>query len=241
MAQEQAQEEAPASQEATSQEVERAPAASMVSSNEEEFKFSWLDPEKKVYVIQNRKYRKAGHALFSAGFGAGLSQPYRHFTLIQPRVAFYISESFGLEGFFQYYITSNSSTYTNLVNTGTNVIVNIREFRTEYAMLLHWAPWYAKINMFNALLYFDWQLTAGVGRVATQVDTRALTAGTPNFVSVDLTSFYLGTGQLFHLSENWIVRLDLLAMIYQAPALETTGVGNWFTHFNFTAGLAFKL
>ena len=40
--------------------AERAPAASGDGSNsDDEYNFNWLDPEKKIYVLQNRKYLKA--------------------------------------------------------------------------------------------------------------------------------------------------------------------------------------
>ena len=35
------------------------------NSSDEEYNFKWLDPDKKVYVLQNRKYRKALRPFFS--------------------------------------------------------------------------------------------------------------------------------------------------------------------------------
>ena len=43
-------------------------------SDDDEFNFSWLDPDKKVYVLQNRKYRKKNRfAIFLTG-GLNLSR-----------------------------------------------------------------------------------------------------------------------------------------------------------------------
>ena len=35
------------------------------AADDDEYNFSWLDPDKKIYVLQNRKYRKAGRVMFS--------------------------------------------------------------------------------------------------------------------------------------------------------------------------------
>ena len=47
------------------------------TTSKAEYDFSWLDPDKKIYVIQNRKYLKAKRALVSVLGGLGLSNPYR--------------------------------------------------------------------------------------------------------------------------------------------------------------------
>ena len=44
---------------------------------DDDYNFSWLDPDKKIYVLQNRKFRKANAAqLFLMG-GMGLGETYR--------------------------------------------------------------------------------------------------------------------------------------------------------------------
>jgi len=42
------------------------------SSDDDEYNFNWLDPEKKIYVLQNRKFLKGGHVLLSVTGGGWL-------------------------------------------------------------------------------------------------------------------------------------------------------------------------
>lgn len=210
-------------------------------AQDQEFQFNWLDPDKRVYVLQNRRYRKAGHALAWAMGGFGLSQPYRSINLLEPRLSFYISEAFGLEVMFSTYWTNKNNTFRNLETSSPSAIPQVREFRNQWVGLVHWAPWYAKINVFNSLLYLDWIVQAGAGKVSTEVDTRTVVANPSVFVAQDVTAFFLGTGHLIHISDRWLARWDLMAMFYQAPLFETSGANTWFTHFNFNIGVGFKL
>lgn len=212
----------------TSQLVARA------AHSAEEYNFSWLDPEKKIYVLQNRKFEKARKLLLSGNIGLGLSNPYRTTYSVQPRAAFYISEEWGFEVFFDYTANAVNNTFLALQQaTGGSPIPSIREFRTGFGGLVHWAPWYAKINVFNQILYFDWLFFAGVGRMSTYL--------IPSNASQDLTPLILGTGHQFHVSRTWVVRWDFMAMLYLAPLYGTTGENTWFADYKFTVGFGLRL
>src|SRR4051794_7630159 len=76
-------------------------------NDDDEYSFSWLDPEKKIYVLQNRKYLKSPRLLVSVTGGVGISNAYRSVYSVDPRIGFFFSEAFGIEGF--YTANSNSS------------------------------------------------------------------------------------------------------------------------------------
>src|SRR4051812_8420795 len=82
----------------------RSPAAS------DEYNFSWLDPDKKIYVLQNRRYTKAGRALLSGMLNTSIAQPYRNSYGIDARAAYYFSEMWGLEAFYGLFSNSQNST-----------------------------------------------------------------------------------------------------------------------------------
>src|SRR6478609_7348924 len=69
-------------------------------AEEQEYNFNWLDPDKKIYVLQNRRYEKAGKIMISAMIGPGLSNPYRDVVSIDPRIAYYFNETWGIELFY---------------------------------------------------------------------------------------------------------------------------------------------
>ncbi|MEK6579385.1 MAG: outer membrane beta-barrel domain-containing protein, partial [Bdellovibrionota bacterium] len=156
-----------------------------------------------------------------------------------PRVAFYLSESLGIEGF--YTLTSNSAnnTFDALKGTGTTVSPVIREVKSQYGALLHWVPWYAKINVFNKILYFDWYLAAGAGTLQTVAITNSFT--TPTSLSQSLFSLYAATGHQYHLTRSFTVRLDFSGAYYKAPLFGTTGSETWFSNYNFVAGIGLRI
>ena len=118
----------------------------------EEYDFSWLDPDKKIYVLQNRRYRKAEHPTFSILGGMGLSGAYRTTYDFEGRAAYYFTEALGVEALFNWNINRSNSTFDALNQASTGTLPTIREIKNQVAGLFQWAPWYAKINVFNAKL-----------------------------------------------------------------------------------------
>jgi outer membrane beta-barrel protein len=229
--------QAPA-QPSQSQEPNRSPAG---SQSEDEYSFKWLDPDKKIYVLQNRRYLKGGHLLISAMGGLGFSNAYRNSYAADPRIAYYFSELFGFEVFYSFTFNSENNNYAALKNAAPNTLPVIREIRSQAGALLHYAPWYAKINVFNKILYFDWYFDAGAGRISTALDTRTNVNRAASFQNQDFFAIYAGTGHQYHLSQNFIVRLDFSGTYYMAPIFGNSGADTWFSSYVFAAGLGLRL
>lgn len=211
------------------------------SSGKDEYSFHWLDPEKKIYVLQNRRYLKSGRLQLSAQVGLGLSNPYRNSLAAEPRMSFFMSEAWGLEVFYGIVSNSANSRFTAFQQSTSNALWSAwREVKSQYGLLLHWAPWYAKINVFNKILYFDWYFTAGAGSLQTQADERRV-VNVENIVTQTHTAIFIGTGHNYHLNRSWKVRLDLTGAIYHAPVLSTSSEKDWYSNFNFTAGVGYLL
>ena len=210
---------------------------------DDEYNFNWLDPEKKIYVLQNRRYLKAHRAVVTVMTGLGLNNPYRTVYNFDPRVAYYFTEAWGIEGFYTASFNSPNNTEAALGRaTGTTLAV-IREIHSQLGVQVHWVPWYAKINVFNRILYFDWYF-AGGGGVVGWVPGTSPTASNPNGTVGDLQnrgSFFASTGHQFHLSELITVRLDLTGAYYNAPIVGITGDTSWYSNYNFGFGLGFRL
>lgn len=218
--------------------VDRAPAAD--SKTNGEYDFNWLDPDKKIYVLQNRRYLKAERALLSLMVGPGLSNPYKTVWDIDGRLAYYMSESFGVEAFYTGLFNSTNNTYRALISTNTSVVPPLREIRTQYGLLAHYVPWYAKINVFNSILYFDWYFSAGLGRMHSVVNSETNPNVTANYVDDDLTAFYFGTGHQYYLSQRVTVRLDFTGAVYSAPIYGLTGNKALFSDYRFGIGLGLR-
>jgi outer membrane beta-barrel protein len=216
-------------------------AASWADAAEEEYSFNWLDPDKKIYVLQNRKFEKAKHPLLSVLGGVGISNPYRGSFLVNPRLAFYFTETLGLEGFYTLSSNTENSTYAGLKLASPNALPVVREVRSQYGALLHWAPWYAKINVFNSILYFDWYFTLGGGMLNAQLDKRTNSTSAPTYVTQNLTALYLGTGHLFHLNRYLDFRIDYTSSIFKAPNNGDSGVESLYSNQDFSLGLGLKI
>lgn len=209
-----------------------------------EYSFNWLDPDKKIYVLQNRRYTKANRVMISAMAGVGVSNPYRDTYSFDPRVAYYFSESFGIEVFHTMFSNSENSTLEALkqaVGTVAGVLPVVREIKTQYGALAHYVPWYAKINVFNQILYFDWYFSGGVGQLGTDVITQTTTTGPKIANTQNLFGVFLGTGHQYHLNESLTVRLDFSGAFYQAPIFGNTGEENWFSNYTFGIGLGLRI
>jgi outer membrane beta-barrel protein len=209
-------------------------------NDDDEYNFNWLDPEKKIYVLQNRKYTKQGKLFVSALFGSGFSNPYRSTLNVEPRVGYYLTENIGVEFFYTYTSNSTNNAQRALENASTTLPV-IREIRSQMGVMLNWAPWYAKINVFNKVLYFDWFLSAGVGSMNTFVDTRTTVAAASNYQPQTLTGIFVGTGHQFYISQTFTARLDFSGSFYQAQVFGTSGESTWFSNFNLGLGIGLRL
>lgn len=183
----------------------------------DEYDFSWLDPEKKIYVVQNRKYTKGGKLELALTGGFGVGEPYRTRRTVMPRLFYYINEQFGIGAFMGF----NSSTENSNVEALRAVATRkpaVRDIQNMVGGSVMWIPFYGKINMFNQILYLDWHLEAGVGQVASELDLNTLRDGNPILSESSHFSYHWGTGQKFFITRNFAARLDFLAVYYRAAS-----------------------
>jgi outer membrane beta-barrel protein len=228
----------PAGEDATSEQANRSPAKENSETSNDEYNFSWLDPDKKVYVVQNRKYRKAQRVALFASLGLNLSNPYRTEYVFTPRLSYWFTEQFGLEVFYTGVRNSDNYTLTALKKASPTALPYVRENRSYYGALFTWTPWYSKLNFFNMILYYDWFFNAGVGQVNTAVDHNTRADKSPDFVLENLFAFYYGTGMNFFVTRNWTVRWDLIGMAYSAVGADGVTKSTR-TGYDFTLGVGY--
>jgi len=222
-------------------------AALAAQAGQDEYSFSWLDKDKKIYVLQNRRFNKAGRIHLSVAGGVGSSNPYRDVKYVEPRLALYFSEAWGVEAFYSQISNAANATFQGIPAT---LAPFVREINSQAGALLHWVPWYAKINVFNRILYFDWGFSLGGALLDTTTKYRL---GTPNEDRTEdesLKAVVVGTSQQFFLNQHWSIRLDVTGSFYQATyklmdknavrdavSPETT----WFSNFQYGLGLGYRL
>jgi outer membrane beta-barrel protein len=193
-----------------------AHSAEPADTSQDEYDFSWLDPDKKIYVVQNRKYTKKNRLelAFSGGFGIG--EAYRSRTTMIPRGFFYLNESWGVSAFAGFNSNSENQDFIALKSV-SSVVPAVRDIQNFYGASVVWVPFYGKVNMFNQIFYLDWHLEAGAGQVNSEIDLNIRSSGSPQIDESAHTSFHWGTGQKFFITRNFAARLDFLALYYTAP------------------------
>jgi len=191
------------------------------------YKFDWLDPDKQVFVLQNRVYSKEGTVHFNAGAGMTLSGPFVSAKTYQIRGGYFVTEEWGLE--FLYAKNDgkendSAASVRNLSNGGSGGSVPFRRIVQNYmGGLLLWSPFYAKINTFNKIIYVDWLLGAGYGKL-TEKSNREELLGIPGAVETEIShnAIMFETSLKFYLSKMFHVRADIVGVHYQADNAEKT-------------------
>jgi outer membrane beta-barrel protein len=207
------------------------------------YDFSWIDQDKEIFVLQNRKYRK--DSTFHVNLGSGLTTngPFVDAYHGVVKSGYFFTENFGLEGMYFYNQGSENDTFTSVQNNGTGGAGSTpfrRIVDNYYGAMFLWSPFYAKINTFNSILYFDWMIGAGYARM-TEHNNREALQNLPN--PEDIESVHnclsLATAMQFYLSETFAIRLDLTTLYYQAQKGLTNATANdQITYSNYDVSLS---
>ena len=207
------------------------------------YDFGWLDSDKEVYVLQNRKYRKKGSVTVSAMGGMTTSGAFTNATVTQGRFGYFFTETLGVEGLFSKNFSKENTTANAVYAVGA--VPFIRRTESYLGGMLLWSPFYAKINTFNSILYFDWIF--GLGAASLTDSNNRNNVGTSsrssqNWVNESHTGILWDIGLRFYLSEMFSVRLDFTGVHYKATQYtgSNSSIGNkdlYYENYDLLAGL----
>lgn len=209
------------------------------------YKFSWLDQDKEVFVLQNRKFRKKQHAYIFVGGGVTTSGAFVDSSNFQGRAGFFFKEEFGFEIVYSVNNGSENTAAQSVRSTGS-ASTPFRRIVDDYlgAMVI-WAPFYGKVNTFNAVVYYDWFLGLGIANLNETNNRIELNSNgldkTPT--SETHTGLMWSTALKFWITQNWSARIDLTAIHYRAQAAKANTTANNeanYSNFDTTLGLEFN-
>ena len=190
------------------------------------YDFMWLDPDKKVYVLQNKVHKKAKTVYMNVGTGLGLSSNFQDTSLLHTNFGYYLTEEWAIEGMYTKYSNKDNEALENLKRLNGSVPF-IRKTESNYGALLKWSPFYGKINTFNKIFYFDWSFGLGLGKLNSK--SNATSVANPALANVykdeKYTSMIAKTGLSFHANKNIHIGADLIMNNYKAPG-PTIGNGS---------------
>lgn len=182
------------------------------------YDFLWLDPDKSVYVLQNKTHKKERTLYLDLGYLANFTSKFQDTQGLGLRAGYYIHEEWGLEIFYNNYSNNNNDDYRNvrLINLAEPFV---RRLNNSYGAMVIWSPFYGKINTFNQIFYFDWSFGAGVAKVNAESNLKNVRNPVQDskFESESYSGAVLKTGLKFHLKENVHLGLEYMNTYYKAP------------------------
>jgi outer membrane beta-barrel protein len=214
------------------------------------YDFLWLDPDKSVYVLQNKTYKKKNRFFagingikvvgneFLSSFGGDLN------------VGYYFTEEWGFVLSYTHYSNSFNDNYDNIV--ALERVPFLRRFTSLVTANALWTPFYGKVNTFNRIIYFDWGFKLGIAAVkaesnlesvAEQVSKEVQTATSNTvFKEESYVGISYGTDFRVHLNESFYINLELRNTTYSgenSPADPTSKALQ--THTDVLFGVGFNL
>lgn len=182
------------------------------------YDFLWLDPDKKVYVLQNKLYKKEKSVYFDLGYIANLTSKFQDTNGFAVKGGYYFHEEFGIELFYHQYANRNNDDFRN-VQLINGAVPFVRRMNDTFGAVAIWSPFYGKINTFNQIFYFDWSFGAGVSQVNTDSNIKSVRINNaPNkYEKKSYTGGVLKTKLKFHLKENVHLGLEYMNSYYMAP------------------------
>jgi outer membrane beta-barrel protein len=216
----------------------------LFASEKDIYEFSWLDPDKEVYVLQNRTFRKAGHVHLNAGGGITTSGAFVNSTAIQGRAGYFFTEDFGFEGLYSKNSGKENDTAKGVRSSGvqgTGTTPFRRIVDNYWGIMALWSPFYSKINTFNKIVYMDWIF--GVGYAQLKEKNNKLAFQSAALADVETAESHSGViwevGLKFYLSQEFSIRTDLTSVLYSANNISTSG-SSMKTNYDATISLGYS-
>lgn len=182
------------------------------------YDFLWLDPDKKVFVLQEKLYPREGKAYVEGGLGKTTNSDFQESKNYVLKVGYNFHEEWGVEVYHAKYNHKPNDAYNNLKTVNTSYPF-IRRLNQAVGVMGTWTPFYGKINTFNKIIYFDWTFGAGVARIDTEHNTNTFQSrsATNTYQKSSYNAAVLKTGVKVHLTKKMHLSLEMLNHHYKAP------------------------
>jgi len=188
------------------------------------YDFLWLDPDKKVYVLQNKLYKKEHKFYAELGYLSNFTSTFQETNGVGARAGFYFHEEWAFEGYYNQYNNTDNENWNNVRNiNGADPFV--RRFSNSYGAMVIWSPFYGKINTFNQIVYFDWSFGLGLGQINAESNRRSVddTNLASSYEKEKYNAVVWKTKVKFHLKENVHLGVEWMQHHYKAPGPNRNG------------------
>lgn len=179
------------------------------------YDFEWMDQDKKIYVLQNRVYRKEGKIMTSLLIDKTMSDKFydSYFGIIKG--AYFFKEEWGVELTGGFGFGSENKTSSMVREQGA--VPFYKKINNYMNANIMWSPFYGKFNAFNSIFYVDWFFSTGLSFLNTS-DNRTEFEAAPSGTLTKESSLGINwnTGLLFYISENWMIRFEFQGLHYKS-------------------------
>lgn len=219
-------------------------SSSVIAAEGDTYDFSWLDTDKEVFVLQNRKYRKVGKMFFSLGGGITTSGAFVDSNVVQLRSGYFVKEAVGFEYVYSFAKGKENTVAKDVRNLGAAGSIPFRRIVENYmGGMLVWTPFYGKVNTFNKIIYTDW--TFGIGYAAIKEKNNrkeVLAIGPPSTRTKPEVNSHGGLmwnfGVKIYFSEMFDIRTDLTTIHYRAKKPSASDNAKKLTYSNWDVTIA---
>lgn len=204
------------------------------------YDFSWLDQEKEIYVLQNRKFRKKNSVYIGGTVGRSVSGAFVDSSEYNLIAGYFFSEDWGIELSYTGAQGTKNKTYDAVSAQGS--VAFFRQIETATSAMLLWSPFYSKINTFNKIFYYDWMFGVGFANASTTDNRKEFSGGSDSneLVEEDNSGVAWMTAVRFYISQSWSLRMDFRGTHINADSAitgETDTEKRWNNYYNFNLGL----
>ena len=194
----------------------------LFSAEKNLYDFQWLDPDKAVYVLQNKLYKKIHSGYANLGLLKGVNTRFQSTYGFNIKGGYYFLEEWGVEAYISRLSNSNNTTYKNVLAVNS-LVPFVRRPIMVYGLMGIWSPFYGKINTFNKIFYFDWMFGLGIGNIKTETNRASVlnSTGGDAYVEEDEIGLMWKTNLRFYFTEKWHLDVDFTNINYKALGVGT--------------------
>ena len=202
-------------------------SGNLLAGEKDLYDFLWLDPDKSVYVLQNKIYPKENSYYVDLGYMMNFTSTFQETSGAQIKAGYYFKEEWAVELAHMKYSNSDNSALDS-VKVVAGLEPFIRRPLSSTSLYLIWSPFYGKINTFNKIYYFDWSfgIGSGVYNMESNLDTAEL-ASENKYESESYTPVQLKTTLKFHVNRNFHVGLEFINTNFQSNTPKDPNTKSW--------------
>jgi len=213
------------------------------------YDFLWLDPDKSVYVLQNKIYRKEKTFSVDVSLLRTVGNEFQDTIGADIKANYFLTETWGVEVFFTNYSNSDSDNFKNVVyisetdgTPNSTLFPFVRRLKTAVGAMAIWSPFYGKINTFNRIYYFDWSFGLGLANLGAESNLRTVVDPSLSnaYDSESFTALAYKTSFKFHVTRQVNFSIELRNFSYQAAGPRDVNSKELRDNWDFMVGVGYK-